>query len=121
VLTNENWFPKRAGIDYLRLTAGFDMSGNDDINNYAARTSFNSVRFNYREVGMQLTNVGNEEIKWETTTKWNVGLQANFLHNRLSVGANYFIHNTKDLLALKNFDNPIVTNEIGAAKWRTIK
>ncbi len=107
VLTNENWFPKRAGIDYLRLTAGFDMSGNDDINNYAARTSFNSVRFNYREVGMQLTNVGNEEIKWETTTKWNVGLQANFLHNRLSVGANYFIHNTKDLLALKNFDNPI--------------
>jgi TonB-linked SusC/RagA family outer membrane protein len=107
VLTNEKWFPKNAGIDYLRLTAGFDMSGNDDISNYAAHTSFNSVRFNYREVGMQLTNVGNEEIKWETTTKLNFGVQANLLHNRLSVGANYFLHNTKDLLVLKNFDNPI--------------
>jgi hypothetical protein len=83
------------------------MSGNDDISNYAARTSFNSVRFNYQEIGTQLTNVGNEEIKWETTSKFNIGLQANFLHNRLGFNANYFIHNTKDLLTLKSFENPI--------------
>ena len=107
VLTNENWFPKTAGINYLRLTAGFDMSGNDGISNYAARTSFNTVRYNYTEIGMQLTNVGNEEIKWETTSKLNVGLQANFLNNRLGVQANYFIHHTKDLLTLKTFENPI--------------
>ena len=107
VLSNEDWFPKNAGINYLRLNAGFDMSGNDDISNYAARTSFNAVRYNYQEIGTQLTNVGNEEIKWETTSKFNIGLQANFLHNRLGFNANYFIHNTKDLLALKSFENPI--------------
>ena len=107
VLTNENWFPKHAGINYLRLNAGFDMSGNDDISNYAARTSFNTVRYNYTQIGMQLTNVGNEEIKWETTSKFNIGLQANFLNNRLGFNANYFIHNTKDLLTLKTFENPI--------------
>jgi TonB-linked SusC/RagA family outer membrane protein len=107
VLTNENWFPKHTAIDYLRVNAGFDMSGNDGISNYAARTSFNTVRYNYTEIGMQLTNVGNEEIKWETTSKFNIGLQANFLNNRLSANANYFIHDTKDLLALKTFENPI--------------
>lgn len=107
VLSNEDWFPKTEGINYLRLNAGFDISGNDDISNYAARTSFNAVRFNYQEIGAQLTNVGNEEIKWETTSKFNIGLQANFLHNRLGFNANYFIHNTKDLLALKSFENPI--------------
>ncbi|MBR1548117.1 MAG: SusC/RagA family TonB-linked outer membrane protein [Prevotella sp.] len=107
VMTNEKWFPKNGIVNYLRLNAGFDVSGNDDISNYAARTSFNPVRYNYREIGMQLTNVGNEEIKWETTTKLNFGLQANLLHNRLSLGANYFVHNTKDLLALKTFENPI--------------
>ena len=107
VLTNENWFPKHAGFDYLRLNVGYDISGNDGISNYAARTSFNTVRFNYTEIGMQLTNVGNEEIKWETTSKLNIGLQANFLHNRLGVNANYFLHNTRDLLTLKTFDNPI--------------
>ena len=56
---------------------------------------------------MQLTNVGNEEIKWETTSKLNAGLQAHFLDNRLSLDANFFIHTTKDLLVLKTFENPI--------------
>ena len=107
VVTNEKWFPKNSFVDYLRLNAGFDVSGNDDISNYAARTSFSTVRFNYTEIGMQLTNVGNEEIKWETTTKLNFGLQANFLNNRLSARADFFIHKTKDLLTLKTFDNPI--------------
>ncbi|MDE6689335.1 MAG: SusC/RagA family TonB-linked outer membrane protein [Prevotella sp.] len=107
VMTNEKWFPKNSGINYLRLNAGFDMSGNDGISNYAARTSFNTVRYNYTEIGIQLTNVGNEEIKWETTSKFNVGLQANFLQNRLGFDANYYIHRTKDLLALKSFENPI--------------
>ncbi len=107
VMTNENWFPKHAGINYLRLNVGYDMSGNDGISNYAARTSFSSVRYNYTEIGVQLTNVGNEEIKWETTSKFNAGLQAHFLNNRLSFNANYFIHRTKDLLALKSFENPI--------------
>lgn len=107
VLTNEAWFPKHSGINYLRLNAGFDVSGNDGISNYAARTSFNTVRFNNTEIGMQLTNVGNEEIKWESTSKFNVGLQAYFLQNRLGATFNYFIHNTKDLLALKSFENPI--------------
>ena len=107
VLTNENWFPKNGLVNYLRLNAGFDMSGNDDISNYAARTSFNTVRYNASQIGMQLTNVGNEEIKWETTSKFNVGLQANFLNNRLSAYANFYIHSTKDLLVMKTFDNPI--------------
>ena len=107
VMSNEKWFPKNSIVNYLRLNAGFDMSGNDGISNYAARTSFNTVRYNYTEIGMQLTNVGNEEIKWETTSKLNVGLEANFFNNRLGVKANYFIHNTKDLLALKSFENPI--------------
>ncbi|MCR4810481.1 MAG: SusC/RagA family TonB-linked outer membrane protein [Prevotella sp.] len=107
VLTNEKWFPKTTGIDYLRLNAGYDISGNDGISNYAARTSFNTVRYNYTEIGIQLTNVGNEEIKWETTSKLNVGLQGHFLNNRLSARVDHFIHRTNDLLALKSFDNPI--------------
>lgn len=107
VMTNENWFPKNIGINYLRINAGFDMSGNDDISNYAAVNAFSSVRFNNGLIGLQLTNVGNDEVKWETTTKWNAGFQANMLNNRLAVNFNYFIHNTKDLLALKSFANPI--------------
>jgi TonB-linked SusC/RagA family outer membrane protein len=107
VLTNEKWFPKSETINYLRVNAGWDMSGNDDISNYAARTSFTSVRYNYNAIGMQMTNIGNDKIKWETTTKWNAGIEANMLNNRLSVGANFYYHNTKDLLTYKTFSTPV--------------
>ena len=107
VLTNEKWFPKNSLVNYLRVNAGWDMSGNDDISNYAARTSFTSVRYNYNAIGMQLTNIGNDKIKWETTTKWNAGIEANLLNNRLSVGADFYYHNTTDLLTYRTFSTPI--------------
>lgn len=107
VMTNESWFPKNAGINYLRVNAGYDMSGNDDISNYAARTSLSAVRFNYNAIGLQLTNIGNDEIKWETNHKLNVGLQTYMLNNRLGVDFNYYVNKTKDLLTLQTFKNPI--------------
>lgn len=107
VMTNESWFPKNAGINYLRVNAGYDMSGNDDISNYAARTSLSAVRFNYNAIGLQLTNIGNDEIRWETNHKFNVGLQAYMLNNRLGVDFNYYVNKTKDLLTLQTFKNPI--------------
>ena len=107
VLTNEEWFPKTAAINYLRLNAGYDISGNDAISNYAARTSYTAVKFNNGATGFQLTNIGNDNIKWESTQKLNVGLEAYLLNNRLGLSFDYFIHNTDDLLMLKTFSNPI--------------
>ena len=107
VLTNEAWFPQGSGVNYLRLNAGFDISGNDDINNYAARSSFSAVRFHDKKTGLQLTNIGNDNIQWESTAKWNIGLESRFLNNRLGVSVDYFVHNTTNLLTLQNFSNPV--------------
>lgn len=107
VLTNEKWFPKKTGINYLRLHAGYDISGNDDINNYAARTIFGVVKYNYKSNGLQMLTIGNDEVKWETTKKFNVGFETALLHNRVGVSFDYYIHNTDDLLTLQTFSNPI--------------
>ena len=107
VMTNEKWFPKNSTINYLRLNAGYDISGNDDISNYAARTSFTAVKYFYRAMGMQMTNVGNDNIKWETTKKFNIGLQSYLFNNRVGISFDYYIHKTDDLLMLKSFSNPI--------------
>jgi len=107
VLTNESWFPKNEGINFLRVNAGYDISGNDNINNYAARTSFSHVKYNSHGSGMQLTNIGNDKIQWETTRKLNVGMEAFLLNNRLAVSFDYFLHKTNNLLMLKNFSNPM--------------
>jgi TonB-linked SusC/RagA family outer membrane protein len=107
VLTNESWFPRNTAINYLRLNAGYDISGNDGISNYAARTSFTAVKYYGNAMGIQLTNIGNDEIQWEKTSKLNLGMQSYMLGNRLAVGFDYFLHKTDNLLTLKNFSNPV--------------
>ena len=106
-LTNESWFPKVKGINYLLLKAGYDISGNDDINNYAARTSFGVSKYLYKSTAAILDNIGNESISWEKTSKFDLGLRAYLLNNRLGVDFDYFRHHTSNLLTLKSFDNPV--------------
>ena len=43
--------------------------------------------------------MGNPDLKWETTTEWNVGLDLGFFNNRLNVTAEYFRKVVSDLLA----------------------
>ncbi len=101
VITNEPWFAKTPGIDYLRLTAGFDMSGNDDIDVFAAKSHFASSLYLNAISGLTFAGIGNTAIKWETTRRFNAGFEGKFLNNRLSIGFNYFKSSTTGLLALQ--------------------
>ena len=103
VLSNEKWFRHR-GVDYLKLTAGFDQSGNDDLDYYAARTYWESQQVYENVVGLYLKNIENSTIQWETTTKYNVALQGSFLKNRLQAGVDLFWHKTDNLLTLKDLN-----------------
>ena len=107
VLTNERWFPRLKAVNYLLVKAGYGLSGNDDINNYAARTSFGVSKYLYKSTAAQLNNIGNEKISWEQTSKVNLGLKAYLLNNRLGVDFDYYWHHTSDLLTLKSFGNPV--------------
>lgn len=101
VMTNENWFSKDSKLDYLRLTAGYDMSGNDDLGNLASRSYFRAQMF-YNEVsGLSFDGIGNTEIKWETTNRINAGVEARAFDNRLNLGMNLFHSKTTDLLSLQ--------------------
>ena len=106
-LTNESWFPKTSIINYLLVKAGYDLSGNDDINNYAARTSFSVTKYLYKASAAVLDNIGNESITWEQTGKLNLGLKAYLLNNRIGVDFDFFMNHTKNLLTLKSFENPV--------------
>ena len=88
MVTNEKWFPKNAGVDYLRLNVGYDISGNDDIASNAVRTVYAMVKYD-NQAGLQLKNIGNDKIKSETMKKFNVGLQTNLLHNRVALSFDY--------------------------------
>ena len=98
VISNEPWMSGVKGIDYLRLSAGFDVSGNDDIDFYASRSYFRASQFLQTVSSLAFEGIGNNEIQWETTRRFNVGLETNLINNRLGVSVNYFRSKTSNLL-----------------------
>ena len=73
----------------VELSAGYEMSGNDNVDYYASRTYFENLKFLDKATALQLANIQNPEIQWETNHRFNVGLQGVFLNNRLSLGLDY--------------------------------
>lgn len=100
VVTNEKFFDVK-GIDYLKIVAGFGASGNDKISYDANRTYFSSNLFMNGVAGLYLNNIGNTELQWETTKRFNAGIEMNMLNNRLGAHFNYFHSWTDNLLTLQ--------------------
>ena len=98
LVSNEPWFAKIKPVNYLRLTAGYDVSGNDDIDYYAARSYFSSSQFLNTVAGLTFAGIGNTKIQWETTRRFNIGLETSLFDNRLHLSANYFSSKTDNLL-----------------------
>ena len=120
---SEEAFMKEAGIDwlsFLKLRASWGRLGNERLDSkypYQAAIAFSNVLF-YQN-GQILSSLSAaqqryaiENISWETTESFDVGLDAMFLNNRLRLTADYYKKSTKDmLLALEipdyiGFDNP---------------
>lgn len=100
VMTNEEWFRPNRGLNYLRLSLGYDLSGNDDISSIASRTYFVAGKMFTSTTGKTIGNIGNTTLQWETTQRLTASLQLAALNNRLSAQFNYFRSQTSNLLAL---------------------
>ncbi len=103
VVSNERWFDV-AAVDYLKLIAGYGLSGNDALPYDASKSYFKSTIFLGQVPGLSLENIGNTELKWETTRRANIGLEARLLNNRIGIGFEYFRSKTDDLLTLRNLN-----------------
>ena len=88
-------------INYLKLRGGIDWSGNDNISNNAAFAYFSNVQYSGKLMGVQLANIENQAIQWETTRRANVGFDLQTLNNRLRISGDFFSNATNNLLTLK--------------------
>lgn len=104
VLTNEKWFRKSNAINYLKLTAGYDISGNDNFDYDLSRTYFKSFTYLKNATALQLANIENPAIQWETTHNFNVALNGSFLNNRLQAGVDFYVRNTNNLITYKTIN-----------------
>jgi TonB-linked SusC/RagA family outer membrane protein len=116
LISAEDFMQGASAFNLLKLRANYGLSGNDDISNYAGRSYFQTVQYLDRAIGLQLANIRNDEIQWESSAKANVGLDVSFFGERLSLSADVFSSNTKNLLTEKTLQtisglNSYWTNE----------
>jgi len=104
LVSNERFMKNISFVDLLKLRAGIGQSGNDGIQSTASRTYFNAVMYSYNAIGLQIHNIGNPEIQWETVTRRNAGLDMALFGNRVTINFDLFNNTTDNLLVEKTLD-----------------
>jgi TonB-linked SusC/RagA family outer membrane protein len=110
-VSEEKFYPKDFFMNELKLRASYGITGNSsigdfdrfgrlvsipDLNNVS--NNFNYVLNNNIVVGKTLITLGNQDLKWETSTQLDVGFNAGLFNDRLTVSAGYFKKTTEDML-----------------------
>ena len=103
LVSSEPWF-KADFVNYLKLSAGYEETGNDNIDYYASRTYFANVKFFEMATALSLANIANSSIQWETTRRFNVGLETSLFDNRVNLGVNVFWSKTSNLLTMQRLN-----------------
>jgi len=95
-------------INYLKLKGGWGKSGNDRIGDYNSFTTFgvNKIQSSYPldgttsglTSGFQPAQYGNENVTWEKTSTFNIGIDTRFLNNALTFGIDVWQRKTTDML-----------------------
>lgn len=108
-LSEEKFFPKNDIVNDVKVRVGWGQNGNAAIDNfYAGYTSYAYTSGNgaYDMAGTNNSVIGgvivsasgNKNLKWETTTQTNIGLDLRMFNNSFGLSLDYFIKNTKDML-----------------------
>lgn len=89
-------------FEELKLRASWGQTGNQEIGNYASQLTFGtgpSVVLGGQILGsVQPLRIPNPDLKWETTTQTNIGIDASMLKGKVSVTLDYFQKRTTDML-----------------------
>ena len=107
-ISEEPFFkPARKVIDNLKLRGSFGSLGNQNVSSYytflrlISINSFSAYSFNEGSAMAKYSTLGApiaSNLTWETAEQWDLGVDLGMLNNRLSLTADVYVRNTKDML-----------------------
>lgn len=108
----ENFLKNVKQINDLKLRLGYGITGNQGIRPYSSLVKYVSTQYPNPTgtgflIGMQGANIGNGQLKWETTSQVNAGLDIALFQNKLTLTVDAYYKKTADLL--QNFTLPYST------------
>lgn len=106
VFSDESFMKKADWLDYGKLRLSWGVNGNRDIGVYRALANMATKKYIYVKPDgtvyngsyMYVSSLANEDLKWERTTAFNVGLDFSIFKDRLKGSIDVYKNNTKDLL-----------------------
>lgn len=127
LISEEKFLKDATWLDELKLRLGWGKTGQQDgIGNYnyfaSYNTNINNTDGRYPISGINANGLlyrpdaYNENLKWETTTTYNAGLDFSLWKNRFSGSVDYYYRKTTDLInysyvaAGTNFRNQVLSN-----------
>jgi TonB-linked SusC/RagA family outer membrane protein len=88
-------------LSELKLRASAGQVGNQEIGDYLYSRLYTPRNYSFSDkivIGYTATNYGNDDLRWETTTQYNAGLDFGFLKDRLNFVLDAYYKETTDLL-----------------------
>ena len=89
--------PLAPALSALKLRLTYGEAGNQEIDFNEYEQYFAAGRYN-GETAYTLTTLDNKDLKWETTTEYNIGVDAGLFDDRLTLTADAYYKETRDLL-----------------------
>ncbi len=100
-VSNEDFLKTNDIINNLKLRLSWGKTGNQE---FPSGASLN--RFGFGQQSISQSNYGNEDLKWETSTTTNAGIDFSIIKNRFSGSVDYFYKKTTDVLFEQNIVQP---------------
>ena len=100
-VSNERFMRNVDFINDLKFRVSYGVNGSDRIAAYSSQALYNTRATAIGGVlgtGYMIDRMANADLRWEKTAEYDAGVDVSFLKNRISVTADYYIKDTRDLL-----------------------
>jgi len=102
IFTNEDFTKDAIGswLSYGKLRMSYGKTGSDrNVSDYAYMTKYTASSYPFENsVGIVSSSLANPDLHWETTRKFDIGLELGFINDRILLNANYYLNRSSDLL-----------------------
>lgn len=102
VITEENFLKSNPVISFLKLRGSFGKTGNSEIGDFPQLGLFSGDAGYAGAAGQRPSQIGNPNLKWETTKQTDFGIDFGFFNNRINGEIDYYIKKTDGLLLSVN-------------------
>lgn len=97
----EDFMKNQSIVSDLKLRTSYGITGNQEIDPYSSLGRYSSNGYttgSTRLIGIAPNNISNPDLSWESTASLDIGIDAGFLQNRITVTADYYHKQTSNLL-----------------------